>query len=284
MKNREKRAKIAKETLEIIDKGFYINSKGEEIKLKEATQQSIEHTVHYKPQDFDADFEKEVESIIEERKNKTETIFEINNETTLSAASRAKLDNDKVLCLNFASAKNPGGGFLVGSQAQEESLARASNLYLSLINKMAMYEFHRGRKDCLYSDNMIFSPEITVFRNDNDELLDEPYQVSLITSPAVNAGCIRQKYNKQLSQIEPKMISRIEKVLALALSQKVETLVLGAWGCGVFGNDPEKIASYFAQFLKTDGRFENVFTKIIFAVLDNSKSEQFIKPFKKYFD
>lgn len=282
--NREKRAKIAKETIEIATQGFYTNSQNEIVNIKEFTEKSLENTIHYKPEDFDEKFENEINQLVKAREEASiHTTFEVTNTTTLESAKENLEEGKEILCLNFASAKNPGGGFLGGSQAQEESLARASDLSLSLTSKMEMYEFHRGRKDCLYSDHMIFSPQITVFRDAHDNLLDTAYQVSFITSPAVNAGCVRQKYPKQKPKIEKTMLQRIERVLSVALRHKTDTLILGAWGCGVFQNDPETIASYFNTFLQQGGRFVNVFPKVVFAVLDNSKEGRFITGFQKYF-
>jgi len=89
--------------------------------------------------------------------------------------------------LNFASATHPGGGFLSGARAQEEYLARSSGLY-ACIRDNPMYAFHRSRSDPHYTNYAVYSPEVPVFRSDDGSLLDEPYTVGIITSPAVNAG------------------------------------------------------------------------------------------------
>src|SRR6185437_10556724 len=98
---------------------------------------------------------------------------------------------DRVLALNFASARHPGGGFLKGSQAQEESLARASGLYACIAPLRGMYDANHRFRSCLYTDHLIYSPDVPVFRADNDSLLDHPYPVSFVTAPAVNAGAVR---------------------------------------------------------------------------------------------
>src|SRR5207253_5281746 len=113
---------------------------------------------------------------------------EVTAETTLSAARRLATTGARVIALNFASAKNPGGGFLAGSQAQEESLARSSALYACLEPQREFYEHNRALRSALYSDHILFSPGVPVFRDDAGRLLDEPYLVSFITAPAVNAG------------------------------------------------------------------------------------------------
>src|SRR5919108_730072 len=77
-------------------------------------------------------------------------------------------------CLNFASAKHPGGGFLGGARAQEETLARASGLYASLVGN-PMYAFHKAQDDPMYSNYAIYAPDVPVLRTDEGLLLSEPY-------------------------------------------------------------------------------------------------------------
>ncbi|MCP4440307.1 MAG: TIGR02452 family protein [Aureispira sp.] len=280
-KNRQQRANTAQETLNIIEQGHYINTLGEQIDLKENMVRAIDRAIFLDPEGLNLLSSKVPK--LKEDKESFETIIELYNETTLSAAHRLATEEneDKVLCLNFASAKNPGGGFLGGSQAQEESLARASTLYPTLTQFMEpMYMFHRKYGTCLYSHRMIYSPEVAVFRDDFDNLLDQPYYTAFITAPAVNAGCIRSNEPKKTKKIEPTMLERVEAVLATAYTQGHEVLVLGAWGCGVFRNNPTDIASYFAQFLRNGGLYAGAFRKIVFAVLDNSKKEEIFKAFE----
>jgi uncharacterized protein (TIGR02452 family) len=268
MSNRNKRAEIAQQTLAILTQGFYENHLGQKIEIATALDNAQTNSVLYAPDDFDA--------ILSEINSNTagfQTQFEVNNQTTLEGVrGLLKQGDEKIACLNFASAKNPGGGFLGGSQAQEESLARASGLYPCIAQMSEMYDTNRKGTSCLYLDYMIYSPDIPVFRDDDDRLLDEPYSVSIITAPAVNAGAIRQNEPKNIDKIGSVMMARIEKVLALAMLHQHTHLVLGAWGCGVFQNNPEDVARYFALHLK-EGKFKNVFEKVVFAVLDSSKTQ-----------
>ena len=188
-----------------------------------------------------------------------------------------------MLALNFASARNPGGGFLGGSQAQEESLARASGLYACINPLQGMYEANRRCPTCLYTDHMTYSPAVPVFRDDEDRLLDRPYPVSFVTAPAVNAGVVRAREPGNAVRIEEVMLGRMEKVLALAVVHGHEVLVLGAWGCGVFANDPGQVAGWFARLLADDGPYRTAFRRVGFAVLDRSPARGTIGPFERHF-
>jgi uncharacterized protein (TIGR02452 family) len=182
--------------------------------------------------------------------------------------------------LNFASAKNPGGGFQSGARAQEESLARASGLYATLAGDR-MYDHHRSRHDPMYTSWVIYSPDVPVFRLDDGELLDEPYLCSFLTSPAVNVGALHNR-DRRCDEIHRVMQERVERVLGVAAMHGHEVLVLGAWGCGVFKNNPRQIAELFRIALT--GRFRGAFTQVVFAVLDSSFDQQFIGPFFEAFE
>lgn len=198
------------------------------------------------------------------------TSFKVSNETTLAAGHRLVSQHgaDRVAALNFASAKTPGGGFLGGSQAQEESLARASALCACLENHMAYYDANRASSSPLYTDHMIVSPRVPVFRDDNERLLEEPWEVTLITAPAPNAAAIAKTEPGLLESVEPTFRRRIENVLAAAVALGQTAVVLGAWGCGVFGNDPAMVARVFGEFLLEAGPYSHAFETVTFAVLD----------------
>ena len=277
-KNREKRAEIANETVDILEKGFYQNQQEETIYIQEYLQAAIENSIHYSENNF---------SQVLSQLNKNQIQFEINNETILHAASRLVNQQgfDKVLCLNFASAKNPGGGFLNGSQAQEESLARATGLYPCISQMMEMYEKNRNYSSCLYLDDMIYSPQVPVIRDDNDQLLDKPFLISILTVPAVNAGAVKKNGKKQeINKIESTMLRRTEKLLSVAAINNYKVFVLGAWGCGVFKNNPDDVARYFHHHLLENPKFNGLFEKVVFAVLDNTKDESVIDAFRKRFE
>lgn len=276
MANRKERAQIAQETVNILEKGFYTNVEGEVVQLTAIMQTCLEGTQAYEPNDFE-EMTKQTKVLGFEPKD---TIFELRNETTFAAAARLAAEGERPFCLNFASSKNPGGGFLSGSQAQEECLARASGLYPSLQSKFYVYEENRKWGDALYRDAMIYSPNVPVFRDDEDNLLKQPYIVDILTAPAPNAGAVRSKGKRnKIAKIRPTMQRRIAQVLDIALEQGNEVLVLGAWGCGVFRNEPQEVAEDFKKALETT--HANRFKKVVFAVLDRTKNQYTWKAFER---
>ncbi|HOV24983.1 MAG TPA: TIGR02452 family protein [Pseudobacteroides sp.] len=280
--NREKRIKIAKETLEILDNGFYINGNGDKIDIKDDMDYSISNSVLYKP-----DFPEKIKITVKELLNKNKDrkcLIEVTGETTIAASLR--LVNQEAIedtaCLNFASAKNPGGGFLTGSQAQEESLARSSGLYPCISQMSEMYEYNRNNRTCLYSDYMIYSPKVPFIRYDNGKFMDKPVLISVITAPAVNAGIVMQRSWEDQGKIGDVMVERIRKILSVAAVNKCRAIVLGAFGCGVFKNKPEDVAGYFERVLFKEG-YNVLFDRIVFAVYEIGEDKKNFNIFNKVF-
>jgi uncharacterized protein (TIGR02452 family) len=260
------------ETLDIHKVGHYLFDE-KTVNIKEAHTASVENATYYSS---DA-LAETLETINLE--NTVKTQYEVTHETSLSAILRLQ-DEENVMCLNFASAKNPGGGFLNGALAQEESLAIASSLYASQMDNFEFYETHRNMKSCVYTDSMIYSPNVPFFRNDKGELLENSVLCSVITAAAVNYGVVKRREASKAKRIATIMRLRIEKMLALALLHKNDTLILGAWGCGVFQNDPVLIAQLFKEALETT--FKHQFKKVVFAIY--SRNEKFITAFQEQFE
>ncbi|MBV8075741.1 MAG: TIGR02452 family protein [Planctomycetaceae bacterium] len=283
MASRTRRAEIARETLTILERGSYPDLTGREVSIRAALDTARSGSVLYTPEVF-GEVLRRRDALLRGRADLPPATFEVANETTLHAARRllGEEPGARVLALNFASARNPGGGFLGGSQAQEESLARASGLYTCINPLQGMYEANRRCPTCLYTEHMIYSPDVPVFRDD-DRLLERPSPVSCVTAPAVNAGVVRSKEPGNAARIGEVMLARMEKVLALALVHGHESLVLGAWGCGVFANDPGQVAGWFARHLTGDGRYRTAFRRVCFAVLDRTPARETIGPFERCF-
>lgn len=203
-------------------------------------------------------------------------VVEVTDESTLAATRRLGAD---VACLVFASARNAGGGFLNGAQAQEESVARGSALYPCLRAAGEFYAHHRASDDLLYSDRVIYSPEVPVFRDDHGTLLPAPYPVSFLTAAAPNRGAILRSRPESLAAVPGVLDRRAARVLQVASAHGHRRLVLGAWGCGVFANDPEVVASAFQNALRHNGFFEHV----VFAVLDRQRNAPTRAVFERVF-
>ncbi len=277
MANRKRRAEIANETITLLERESYMVD-GAVVSLSSELNAMRSGTTLYTPSDL--------ESLVVSLSppNASPTTISVRNCTTFAAA-RSLIDAgySNPLCLNFASAKNPGGGFLSGSQAQEECLARASALHQSLSREMAYYNANRSHPSSLYTNHIIYSPTVPVFRDDDDRLLPEPFSVSIVTSPAVNAGAVHKNEPSNQSLIRSTMEHRIRSVLAVGRHHGHDSIVLGAWGCGVFRNDPADIAQWFADAIQSDERFIGAFRCVVFAVLDFSDGTPTFDAFRNVF-
>lgn len=272
--NQQQRVDIAKHTLEILEAGSYINSSGIKVDVSNPQQYAVKQTKLFTPEELE-ELTENIPAL------QFETDFEVINETTLDAARRLVYEGESdPLSLNFASAKNPGGGFLGGALAQEECIARASGLYPCLLQAPDYYNYHRNKNTTLlYSDQMIYSPKVPVIKDEDGNLLDDVVCTSVITSAAVNAGAIATNERSSLGKIIQAMETRIDKLLGLCLRNKHEVLILGAWGCGVFRNEPEDISRLFEEAL--NGKYKGQFRRVVFAVKTNK--EAVIEPFRRRF-
>jgi uncharacterized protein (TIGR02452 family) len=276
-----KRKGIAKDTVDILQRGYSETRKGKNVNISESLSSCLTQTRCYSP----ADLVRLEAEILSQYPAFSQTKFSVENETSLQGAERlARLETfTKIGVLNFASAKNPGGGFLKGSQAQEESLARSSGLYQSLLQCPEYYEFNRNSRSLLYSNHIIYSPGCPVFRLDDGTLLDEPYRVDFITSPAPNLGAIERNEPKAKKQVPEVLRDRASKILTLAAYHNCEALVLGAWGCGVFRNNPAVVSQAFADLLLPSGVFWGRFDTVLFSVLDRTSEQNILREFRDRF-
>ncbi len=263
--SRSRAATIAKDTVQILATGQYTNPAGQTVQIEHLLAEARHGTVSYPP---DAPLPRYTST-------DRQTVFEVINDTTLEAARKLVAEGYQPVALNFASARHPGGGFLGGARAQEESLCRASGLY-PCINGNPMYQHHAHMPGGFYSNYAIYSPRVPIIKDDEGELLNKPYLCGFVTSPAVNAGVIR---DRKREPIHEEMRNRVDKVLTIMAGHGHDSAVLGAWGCGVFKNDPEEIAQLFAKALR--GSFAGSFAKVVFAVL--SSDGEAINPFAERF-
>lgn len=259
---------IARQTVAIAESGRYRSSTGDDVDIGEAVRAAVAGTRLYLP---DTDH-----GIIGAGSAGVAAAVEVTYESTLMAARRVGSD---AACLVFASAKNPGGGFLGGAKAQEESIARSSALYPCLLSAPDFYAFHRSQRDLRYSDRVIYSPNVPVFCDDKGNLLDRPYTTSFLTAAAPNLGAILRNQPEYAADVPAVLARRAHRVLQIAAGHGHRRLVLGAWGCGVFRNDPVVVADAFAAALQTMGGFDLV----VFAVRDGQPGTPVYHAFQRRF-
>ncbi|ARE78768.1 MULTISPECIES: TIGR02452 family protein [unclassified Streptomyces] len=255
---------IARENAQILAAGGYRTRSGRQVELAAALAEAKAGTRIYGPNRVIPD-----ERLVS---GGGVTVVEVTGESSTVAARRlatataADPDPAPVAVLNFASARNPGGGYVRGAKAQEEALCRASALYETLLEAPEYYEIHRAERSTFYTDRVIHSPGVPVFRDDRGGLLETPFRAGFLTSPAPNAGTIRRQEPERVAEIPGALARRAELVLEVAAVHGYRRLVLGAWGCGVFRNDPEQVAEAFRGLLAD--RFAGVFERVVFGILD----------------
>ena len=264
---------IARQTEEIVAAGSYRASDGRAVSIAAAVAAAREGTRMYGPGLIEAPRPGPADA-------PGDTLLEVTGESSLEAARRL---TGPVAVLNFASARNPGGGYLNGAQAQEEALCRASALYACVVEAREFYDHHRANRDPFYTDRVIHSPAVPVFRDDRGQLLDEPYTAGFLTAAAPNAGVVLRTAPERAPELPGVLASRAERVLETAAAHGYRRLVLGAWGCGVFQNDPSQVAGAFHALLTDGGRFSGSFEHVVFGVLDRTRGAVVRSAFERAF-
>ncbi|MDX3843683.1 TIGR02452 family protein [Streptomyces europaeiscabiei] len=263
---------IARETERIVEAGRYRAPTGHEVSIAAEVAAARAGTRLYGPDPVETPQAGAVKAVIE-----------VTGESSLEAAHRLTATEAPVAVLNFSSARNPGGGYLNGAQAQEEALCRASALYTCVREAPAFYDHHRTHRDPFYTDRVIHSPAVPVFRDDRGALLDTPYTTGFLTSAAPNASVVRRTTPERAAELPGALAVRAERVLETAAANGYRRVVLGAWGCGVFGNDPTQVAAAFRALLTAGGRFEGFFEHVVFGILDRTKGTAIRSAFEREF-
>lgn len=263
--NKEERGKLAKERVAKLEKTY-----------EKEIAQSVENTKLY-TKGFNNTAK------VKELRNKNSTSFELLDKDTVSALVEANKKSEKITILNFASYKHPGGGYLNGSTAQEECLCAESNLYNILskfnntidenITNIKEYEnnksyyygyntskYHKYKGNLytnrgLYTSDVIFTPA-----------LRKPIKADVITVAAPNYSASRKYVTAQENSKE--LENRIKFIFSILAENNTDTIILGAFGCGVFGQEPVEVAEIMLKLLTTE--FKGVFNRVIFAVPDKS--------------
>lgn len=288
-RDRSRELNMIQETMQILEQGYYVKD-GRRINLK-LSKKEMEEIHVYLPddvkkysnrKDFDPPYVfgrcgygcENTDSFSLARERVTHTYL-------------YDKDIPKILVLNLANAVNPGGGVRKGAKAQEEDLCRCSSLLMSLESRHAKkyYDYNKRLHTKMGSDALMITPQVEIFRNENGDLLDESVVVSVVTcaAPMVSHG----KEGMSDAEYERMLYDRITGLLKSVAYLGYKNLVLGAWGCGAFGNDAAVISDLFYNALKNldyNGRGQkDLFRRIDFAVLDRTKEQYNFKEFYRNF-
>lgn len=201
------------------------------------------------------------------------------------AAAQKNIRYGKTAVLNFANPQYPGGGASKGAVAQEECLCRCSNLYLCLSAPNIFedyYFYHKKYTNHLFSDRLIYTKDVVMFKDESEvpALLprDEWFFVDVITCAAPYIA----KINIDNASLKSLFKSRIKNIFEAAIDNKVEVIILGAFGCGAFKNPPEVVAEAFHEVIDENGYADN-FKKIVFAIKCNPNNTKNLDVFQEEF-
>lgn len=255
-------AALAAETVTIWAAGTYEAASGEQVDIRTAVQKCKEGTLSIPP----------LRELTRHPQNPMidQTLVSVVNTTTQAAARVLREHGHSVLALNFANGTNPGGWFLDGGRTQEEALCRDSLLYGTLVGH-EMYDIHKTMPYEDASDWCIVSRGVPFIRDENSDLVAYPWVCDVVTCAAPISSPYRDAYCRELFR------KRIHRLLEVAASLGYTGLVLGAWGCGMFGNDPASTAEVFRELLESE--FLGCFGEVVFAVTDWSPERKFLGPF-----
>jgi len=267
------RKATAKQTLAIIEQGYYQYG-DRRIDIRAELEASVRGSFLITPQQAE-----ELLAMYNVSGSTAKVPVCAENIATVEAVRRLTEEGkENIGVLNFASAKNPGGGFINGAMAQEESLAASSTLYRTLTVHEEYYRENRAQRSMMYTNYAIYSPDVVFFRDGRFQLVEKPFKASVLTLPAVNMGQVLLK-GEDSAEAERVMRRRMKLALAIFARQGARNLVLGAYGCGVFRNDPKKIAAWWKELLEDEGMGQ-YFDFIFHAVLDQSKNRECIRAFE----
>ncbi|CAK5266477.1 unnamed protein product [Mycena citricolor] len=281
---------IAKTTLDAVSSGSLVVD-GLAYDIRSKLDESRYQTAYYSPSSLLSAWCSSPIPTSTSNSTNQPTVIEFLETTTLDATRKAALKGYKrpLGMLNFASAEQPGGGFINGANAQEESLTRSSTLYASLMTPTAQ-QFHALHadgegEDGFYSHAMVYSPHVVFFREDDGRWVP-PMEAEVVTSAAVNAELVLSQsaapHSDSYERIRKAMHERMARILFLFERRGVRNIVLGSFGTGVFRNDVDTVASIWAELLVGNaGRFSRSFAYVAFAILDAPTYLQFRGAFER---
>lgn len=213
------------------------------------------------------------------------TLIKVWQKNTVDALMQKMDMNENALAgvLNFASYRHAGGGFIKGAFAQEEAFCHSTNLYYALEREQQWYDSHeKNLNQYLYGNEAILSENVTVIADSNfiPVKADKAYKTDVLTCAAPNRKAALTRYPDISRKADETMYSRIDYILNIFASKDYDFLILGAFGCGVFGNDAEYTAKCFKSLL--ENKYKGVFKEIIFAIPDNKNFRYFNECMKNF--
>jgi len=213
--------------------------------------------------------------------NIKDTEITVTGNRSYQAAMRLRKEapNAKIAVMNFANAFHAGGGVTKGKSAQEESLCRTSTLYPLLYRRTlrdSFYRHHHELNTPKASDSLIYTEGVIICKTDEDIPKRMPKKdwvtVDVITIAAPDLRCKSNIHVSRMNGRTPYVndaelfgyhVKRAIHMLTCAAAMGADILVLGAFGCGAFQNNPEVVAKAYKTALNV---FPKVFRKIEFAV------------------
>lgn len=281
--DRRQLADVYQQTIHIVQEGSYTSENGEEVDLLD-NEPMLKGSRFY-TRALDATSIPTIEG---------ETKIIVENDDSIHCGHQLQKEDYNPVVLNLASRRNPGGGVLNGSRAQEESLFRSTNLFLSMY-RYASYAAEYGLEKSRYQYPLavpfggVYVPKATVFRagaKQDFALLDTPYYMSFVAVPAINHPELDADGN--ITEHDAAITkNKMRTMLRIGLLHGHDSIVLGAFGCGAFHNPPHHIARLFHEVID-EAEFKNKYKLIAFAVLEDHNSprggnlQPFIEEFNPY--
>jgi uncharacterized protein (TIGR02452 family) len=243
---------VAKETNAIVEAGEYVSPSGRRVAIKDAIDRAVSSTRVLR------------EAELESKKPLSTNRARVHLWATRSGACAQQMLGQgatRVAVLNYANGTTPGGSYLGGSRAQEESLCRCSALYRCLTSERAkpFYDDNVALKSEMSLGNIIVSEDVPFFRDEDLNLLDEPFLATVITGAAPRVVGLKLDERTTLPNVFAK---RTRYVFAAAQDAKCDAIVVGPWGCGAFRNDPKMVAAAFADAVNI---WRGAFKDIVFS-------------------
>ncbi|MCL2424072.1 MAG: TIGR02452 family protein [Micrococcales bacterium] len=202
--------------------------------------------------------------------NPADTVVVVEAASVVEVMTREARLGGRVGVMVFASATKPGGGWRNGSLAQEEAICYASLLPFSLESVEAQFygPSRTDKNSYFYTSRGVYSAAVPVIRDDAGRWLDDRPRVDCFTVAAPNVSAMKQNLGSvDRPRVADDLRTKMRNTLRALGAGGCTTIVLGAFGCGVFANDPTVVAGIWRDLL-ADPEFADRFPAVVFAIPD----------------